>query len=377
MIVLVLVSQAARIPLRKHHLPTHRLFQATRAGLTAKYNPAALKDSDVVPITDYMNAQYFGPIGLGTPAQTFNVIFDTGSSNLWVPSSKCRLCNHSKYKSSASSTYVKNGTDFSIQYGSGALSGFLSQDTLQFGSMSVPNQVFAEATKTPGLAFYVGKFDGILGLAWPTISVDGVVPPIQNMINSGILDQGLFAFYLPSDPSLTGELSVGEIDTTKFTGDLFYHPLSRKDYWAIEIDDITINGDSITAARNAIVDSGTSLITGPSEEIKRFAELIGAKSMAAGEYAVDCDKVDDLPDFVVGFGSQKFNIRGRDYVIDSNGVCLFGFMGMDIPEPAGPMWILGDVFMRQYYTVFDVTNARIGVAPMAEVSASTIVIDGY
>lgn len=81
--------------------------------------------SDNVPINDFQNAQYYGPISVGTPAQTFNVIFDTGSSNLWIPGKSCGSgCgSHTLYDSSKSSTSAANGTTFAIQYGSGPFPG--------------------------------------------------------------------------------------------------------------------------------------------------------------------------------------------------------------------------------------------------------------
>merc|ERR1711998_311560 len=122
------------------------------ASLAAKYNLG----TDPVVVTDYSDAQYFGEVSIGTPPQTFKVIFDTGSSNLWVPSSKTSIIHwnplHAKYDSSKSSTYVKNGTSFSIQYGSGSLTGFVSEDTVLVGNVSVPSQLFCEATDEPGLS---------------------------------------------------------------------------------------------------------------------------------------------------------------------------------------------------------------------------------
>ena len=133
-------------------------------------------------------------MGLGTPPQEFKVVLDTGSSNLWVPSSKCTSIAcflHSKYDSSASSTYKVNGSTFEIRYGSGSLSGFVSGDTLEFAGLNIKNQLFAEATEEPGLAFAFGRFDGILGMGYDTISVNHITPPFYELINQKVITNQL------------------------------------------------------------------------------------------------------------------------------------------------------------------------------------------
>ena len=114
----------------------------------------------------------------------------------------------------------------------------------------------------------------------------------------------------------------------------------------------------------AIVDSGTSLMTGPKAEISQLAAALGAKPNIMGEYTVDCSLVDQLPDVVFTIGGNEYTIPGSKAVIQAQGVCLFAFMGMDFPEP-GPQWILGDVFMREYYTVFNYVDETIGFAKAA------------
>jgi hypothetical protein len=366
--VLVASSVAERISIplgRRNFNVTEQIY-----GLNLKYGSNA--GGDDISIDDYLNAQYYGPISIGTPAQTFQVIFDTGSSNLWVPSKDCSSCNHKKYDHSQSNSYQQNGGAFDITYGSGSLSGYLSQDTLTFGDFKVPNQVFAEATNLPGLAFSQGKFDGILGLAWPSISVDKVVPPIQNMLSQGILKTGVFSFYLPSQDGAKGELDLGGIDSSKYTGELFYQPLSSKTYWEIQLDSLDVGGTSATSSNKAIVDTGTSLLAGPSSDVKAIASQLGAQAsfFNPNVFTLDCSQVASLPTIDVKFGGKTFPISGKQYIIEDQGTCLLGITGIDVPAPRGPLWILGDVFIRQYYTVFDVDNARIGVAPVR--SAATL-----
>ena len=218
----------------------------------------------------------FSEIEIGTPPQKFKVVLDTGSSNLWVPSSECGsiACYlHSKYDSSSSSTFQKNGSEFEIRYGSGSLSGFVSENTVKIGDLKLEHQQFAEATSEPGLAFAFGRFDGILGLGFDAISVNKIVPPFYNMLNQKKIDEPVFAFYL-GDANKEGQNSVatfGGVDKDHFTGELVNLPLRRKAYWEVDFDSIAL-GDNVAELDNTgvILDTGTSLIALPST----LAELL-------------------------------------------------------------------------------------------------------
>ncbi len=218
----------------------------------------------------------FADITIGNPPQTFKVVLDTGSSNLWVPSSECGsiACYlHTKYDSSSSTSYKKNGTNFEIRYGSGSVEGFISQDTVQIGDLKIKKQDFGEATSEPGLAFAFGRFDGILGLGYDTISVDQVVPPFYNMINQKLLDEPVFAFYL-GDTNEEGDVSeatFGGINKDHYTGKMTKIPVRRKAYWEVELDAITF-GDQTAEMEGTgvILDTGTSLIALPTT----IAELL-------------------------------------------------------------------------------------------------------
>jgi len=320
-----------------------------------------------VPVSNFLNAQYFSEISLGTPPQTFKVVLDTGSSNLWVPSSECNsiACYlHTKYDSSASSTYKKNGTSFEIRYGSGELSGFVSNDVFQIGDLKVKHQDFAEATSEPGLAFAFGRFDGIMGLGYDTISVNKIVPPFYNMLDQGLMDEPVFAFYLgDTNAQQESEATFGGIDKSHYTGKLINIPLRRKAYWEVDLDAITF-GDETAEMDNTgvILDTGTSLIALPSTIAELLNKEIGAKKGFNGQYSVECDKRDSLPDLTFTLSGYNFTIGAYDYVLEVQGSCISAFMGMDFPEPVGPLAILGDAFLRRWYSVYDLGKGAVGLA---------------
>lgn len=329
------------------------------------------KDENVI-IKDYANAQYYGTVHIGEPQQEFTVIWDTGSSDLWVPRKGCSNCGYclpftentsvckDKYDSTQSNDYEEDGSEFAIQYGSGSVTGMFSKDTVTLAQdIAVRHQKFAEVQDAAGMgvAYVMGKFDGILGLGFESISIGGSTV-FGSAIEQNLVKDPIFAFYLGDEGD--GELTLGGYDENKFTGSLNWVDLQKATYWQVSLDGVKM-GDYSVSETNGIIDSGTSLLVGPKSEVAKLASAVGATQSPLGQYTIDCAKVDDLPDVVFTIAGVEYSIPGADTVIQSSGLCLFAFMGMDLPA-SGPKWILGDVFMRKYYTVFDQGNKKIGFA---------------
>ncbi|KAI6684508.1 hypothetical protein NL676_030421 [Syzygium grande] len=476
-----------RIGLKKRRLDvlsinaarTARKEGISKYGSKGLYYHMRTGGEDIVPLKNYLDAQYYGEIGIGSPPQQFTVIFDTGSSNLWVPSAKCYFsvaCYfHSKYKASRSSTYTKNGKTCDINYGSGSVSGFLSQDNVEVGNLIVKDQVFIEATREGSLTFVLAKFDGILGLGFQEISVANVTPVWYNMVQQGMLDDEIFSFWLNRNPDAKegGEIVFGGVDERHFKGKHVYVPVTQKGYWQFNMGDILIANQSTGVCKGgcaAIVDSGTSLLAGPTSVVAEINHAIGAEGVVSteckevvsqygdliwdlliagvkpdkvcsqiglcifngtkhvspgiktvvekaneklgddvvctaceltviwvqtqlkqkrtkervlsyvtqlcesipspmGESVVDCNNIAGMPNLTFTIGEKPFTLTPEQYVLKTgdgiNTICVSGFIAFDVPPPRGPLWILGDVFMGVYHTVFDFGNLELGFAEAA------------
>ncbi|NXD31752.1 CATE protein, partial [Spelaeornis formosus] len=321
----------------------------------------------------FWQMEYFGQISIGTPPQNFTVVFDTGSSNLWVPSVYCvsKACvGHARFQPTQSSTYEAIGTPFSIQYGTGSLTGIIGSDQVVVEGLAVSNQQFAESISEPGKAFLDAEFDGILGLAYPSLAVDGVTPFFDNLMAQDLVELPIFSVYMSSNPESPqgGELLFGGFDSSRFTGTLNWVPVTQQGYWQIQLDNIQLGGTVTLCADGcqAIVDTGTSLIAGPKHDVKTLQNLIGAVSVD-GVYAVECSNLSVMPDLTFTINGLPYTLSAQAYTLveysDGLTFCTSGFQGIHIPPPTGPLWILGDVFIRQFYSVFDRGNNRVGLAP--------------
>ncbi|KAM4816259.1 gastricsin [Urocitellus parryii] len=370
-----------RVPLRKMKTMRQTMREKGLLGdflRTHKYDPAQkyhFSDFSVLyePMS-YMDAAYFGEISIGTPPQNFLVLFDTGSSNLWVPSVYCQsqaCTTHPRFNPSESSTFSTNGQTFSLQYGSGSLTGFFGYDTLTVQSIQVPNQEFGLSEQEPGTNFLYAQFDGIMGLAYPGLSSGGATTALQGMLRVDALSSPVFSVYLSNQQGSEdgGAVIFGGVDKSLYTGQIFWAPVTRELYWQIGIQEFYVGEEAsgwCSQGCQAMVDTGTSLLTVPQQYLSSLLQAIGAQEGEYGQFFVNCNDVQNLPTFTFVINGVQFPLPPSAYILNENGYCLVGLEATYVSSANGqPFWILGDVFLRSYYSVFDMANNRVGFATAA------------
>ncbi|ELR46304.1 hypothetical protein M91_19540, partial [Bos mutus] len=334
-----------------------------------------------------MSMAYISNITTGTPPQQFQVIFDTNSSDLWVlsvycPSSSCST--NSKFNPSQSSTFQDMRRTINLSFGSGRMSGYLGSDIVwviplcgnslfpRIGELFVPWQAFGLSTNLSREAMEYGPYDGILGLAYPSFPTDGTSPVFDNLNNRRVISQPVFAFYLSS------MVMFGGVDNSYFHRDLKWIPVIQPRYWQIMMNRVSMNGKIIACYHGcqAIVDTGSSLLIGPTDLVSSIQGHINPSPIRDSEQMMSCNDATNLPPVIFTIHCTDFPVPPKYYIQKAD---RYVFLSPPISKSLGfssfqggtenmvPLetWILGDVFLRAYFSVFDRSKNRIGLAPAA------------
>ncbi|XP_029160643.1 lysosomal aspartic protease-like [Nylanderia fulva] len=383
LVATILVMIAAQRPRILLHKMDSIRYTLTNGGHDFPIVPIV---SSKVSLYKYLDAQYYGLITIGTPPQEFKVIFDTDSSNLWISSEKCILHNigcifPNKYDSKKSCTYIQNGTAIKIPCGGNSMTGILSTDVVNIAGFNVQNQTFAEAMHDQSEAFMYAKFDGMMGMRFNMSYINEVIPVFHNLVKRRLMSSAIFSFYLNKDLSakVGGALILGGADPNYYVGNLTYVPVSKKGSWQFTIDKITIHRHILDEKGypaihehilcpngcQAIVNPGTSSIYGPTSDVSIINQLLGTVYYyKKGEHRTFCttENSDNIPVINFIIGGKMFDLTSQDYLLqvsrNDNTTCRSGFI-----RHSTTSWILGDIFIRRYYSVFNFEKGRMGFVP--------------
>lgn len=326
----------------------------------------------------YVDIEYVGQISIGTPPQSFSMDFDTGSADIWVPSSMClKTCgSHARFNPAKSSTFkLADNSTWKLQYGDGSsVRGYTGYDAVHLGEYTQRNQLIGlVSSETPELA-RDRYLDGIFGLAFPPLAYTGIQRSIvEDLHLSGEIQKPIVSFHLgKTKHGGKGEILFGNVNNSHFEGELKYVPVTEKKYWQVDLNGIEVkNNKDVMKGKSmpAIVDTGTTLIILPSAMSKAIhASIPQARYNFLYGWRMPCSLANSNSKEVVTFklGDHDFPILIKDLVrarstniLNSfNDLCFSG-----IAEAETPLIILGDTFLRSYYSVYDFEKAQVGFAP--------------
>ncbi|PQK13592.1 hypothetical protein BB8028_0004g05230 [Beauveria bassiana] len=315
------------------------------------------------------DVSYIASVAIGSAS--WDLIVDTGSSNTWTGAQK----SYVPY-----STGNDTGGTVGVSYGSGQFSGEEYVDKVTFAGLTVKSQSVGSAKSAVGFNGVDGIFGlGPVGLTRNTVSNAATVPTfLDNLYKQGsIPSEVLGVYFKPETGSDTndnnGELTLGGVDGTKYTGALNYVPTlksgSAAAYWGVSIASFTYGSTVLASGATGIVDTGTTLIYIPSAAYAKYLSASGGKTDTNTGLVSYTTK--PTANFGIKIGATTYNLTPAQYLVPTS---QYGFFGL----PAGKYYswianggtgsvntVIGQKFLENYYSVYDTTNARIGFATAA------------
>eukprot|EP00747_Dinoflagellata_sp_TGD_P026726 gnl/TRDRNA2_/TRDRNA2_132135_c0_seq1.p1 gnl/TRDRNA2_/TRDRNA2_132135_c0~~gnl/TRDRNA2_/TRDRNA2_132135_c0_seq1.p1 ORF type:complete len:558 (+),score=129.51 gnl/TRDRNA2_/TRDRNA2_132135_c0_seq1:104-1777(+) len=307
---------------------------------------------------------YWGTVKMGTPPQEFKVIFDTGSGNLILPSKKCDMAgcdSHKKYSPSESKTAAevvneRGEGSTEIQFGTGDITGDYYKDRFCIAESLCTDVRFVASTAQSSEPFSETPFDGILGLGFKDLSMGEGFNIVDDMDQAGQLPQNTFSVFLTDAGD--SEITFGGYKPNQVASEILWSKVTHESYWQVGVDDITFNNvaTGLCGANGCqvAVDTGTSMLAGPSDLVDELNSKLDAKD--------DCSNFHSLPHIGFKIGNKVLNLSPEEYMDKQSGDCSFSLMSLDVPPPKGPLFIFGDPFLRRFVTIYDREGPSVGFA---------------
>ncbi|KAG1834407.1 aspartic proteinase [Suillus variegatus] len=361
------------------------LLQQDKARLTALKDNSFSTQSGRAGSTPVTNAviTYLIAVGIGSPATTYNLIVDTGSSNTWVGAD-------TKYVKTKTS--VDTGEPVAVGYGSGSFSGKEYTDTITLGTgLTITAQSIGVASTSEGFT----DVDGILGIGpldltsgtltnEPTKTIPTV---IDNLHSQGTIPHKLIGISFEPTTSKTvtnGELTFGGTDATKYTGSIGYTPITTTNpsstYWGIN-QSISYGSTTILSSTAGIVDTGTTFVYIASDAYAKYKSATGGTlDTATGLLLLSSSKYKALKNLNFHIGSETYALTPNaqiwprslnSYIGGSNNAIYLVVSDTGTPSGSGFDFVNGYTFLERFYSVFDTANSRVGFATTPYTDAIT------
>mmetsp|Transcript_56039 Transcript_56039/g.103706 ORF Transcript_56039/g.103706 Transcript_56039/m.103706 type:complete len:434 (-) Transcript_56039:58-1359(-) len=324
----------------------------------------------------------FGQIRVGTPAQDFNVAFDTGSGHLLLVSASCRdvgCLAHRSFDSEKSRTARAigqlgavaeplNGTmpeHISLAVSTGDAEGDLLQDEVCLGSVADGGDACASTgiiamTSMSQTPWNIFPYDGVMGIGTVGASMEPRFNFLGNLAETGVLKRNRFAVWIRTeDDTEESEITFGDFPEDRLASEILWLPVEQLDEgtWQAAMADVYVNGAALgvcgTGGCEALFDTGTAVLAGPASLIKGVLDRLNVKE--------DCSNYDNLPTLGFKFRMYVLYLERFDYVKRIGDYCYHQLMALDTQGGVGKVY-LGDPFMRRYFTIYDRESLQVGVA---------------
>lgn len=327
---------------------------------------------------DGTDFSYFSRVKFGAGGKIIYMLIDTGAASTWIMGSDCTsnpCASHNTFGARDSSTLKITDSKFNLTYGTGTVTGLIANDSVSIAGFTIPLSFGLANNVSDDFSGY--PMDGILGLGRSGLKVMDSPTAMESIENAKILPANVIGIHLQRnlDGYTDGEINFGSPDTTRYTGDLSYTPTTPGNaLWEVPVDDAVVDGIACNfSGKMGIIDTGTSFVILPPEDAQRLHGLIPQSQQVGEIFNIPCSSTASVQ---IRISGVSYSITSKDYIgnpIEGGALCSSNIIGR---QTFGPdQWLLGDVFLKNVYTIFDFDQNRIGRSAYQENSERKLILD--